>query len=349
MDTQTEPPRIGFIGLLVRGIFYLSVPVILGVAVYTALYKSFMIGADRSATEVLLFEVPPATSLKSVAKQLEEKGLLTYWWSLVILARINGKDKSMAAGEFELNAAMTPQELLEKLVSGSTYKRRVTIREGTTIAEIPPLFEEAGLLKAQELASALENQELINKTGIEANSFEGYLFPDTYLFSRPLTAEEALVTMKKEAEKYWTSDYAKRAEELKMSRHEVLTLASIIEKESGNVIEQPLVSSVFHNRLRIGMRLQSDPTVIYGIQDFNGNITKKDLETPTPYNTYTSNGLPPGPIANPGKSALEAALYPKDSPYLYFVSDGQGAHIFSSNLVDHNRAVYRYQKSRRAN
>jgi UPF0755 protein len=338
------PPRIGFIGLLIRGIFYLSVPVLVGIAVYAGLHHAFMVPLQPGNTAAVLFEVPPQATLKSVAKRLEEQGLVAYWWSVAVLARLNGKDKNIVAGEFEISAGQTPQEILNKLISGKTYKRRVTIREGMTVAEIPALFEAAGLMKATDLETVLHQPELLREAGITVGSFEGYLFPDTYFFSRPLTPRDAVLAMVKEGNKRWTPEFQARSDELKLTRHAVLTLASIIEKESGNVVEQPRVSSVFHNRLRINMRLQSDPTVIYGMEQFSGNITKADLETPTPYNTYTENGLPPGPIANPGDSAIRAALYPQETTFLYFVSDGNGAHVFSSNLQDHNRAVLRYQK-----
>ena len=149
--------------------------------------------------------------------------------------------------------------------------------------------------------------------------------------------------MLEEGEKRWIPEFTERADLLRMSRHEVLTFASIVEKESGNTSEQPLVSSVFHNRLQQGMRLQSDPTVIYGVPNFDGNLTKAHLETVTPYNTYTNPGLPPGPIANPGESAIRATLFPAQTNFLFFVADGKGGHVFSTTLAEHNEAVRRYQ------
>ena len=152
--------------------------------------------------------------------------------------------------------------------------------------------------------------------------------------------------MLEEGDKHWPSEFSDRANEINLSRHEITTLASIIEKESGNAEEQPLISSVFHNRLSNGMRLESDPTVIYGIKDFNGNLTRQDLHTPHPYNTYTNFGLPPGPICNPGETAIRASLYPKESPYLFFVANGKGSHVFSTTLQEHNEAVAKYQLGR---
>jgi UPF0755 protein len=150
--------------------------------------------------------------------------------------------------------------------------------------------------------------------------------------------------MHEQLSKRWPEEWTQRALLLELSKHQVLTLASIIEKESGNFDEQPVISSVFHNRMRLNMRFQSDPTVIYGIKDFNGNITKRDLQTLTPYNTYMIDGFPPGPIANPGINAIRSALYPTDTKFLYFVGNGEGRHIFSEDLAQHNNAVNRYQR-----
>jgi UPF0755 protein len=185
----------------------------------------------------------------------------------------------------------------------------------------------------------------LKELGIAGTSLEGYLFPDTYQFPRNTSAKKIVVAMNDQLQKRWLPEWDDRLKQLSMTKHQALTLASIIEKESGGVAEQPVISSVFHNRLKKGMKLQADPTVIYGIPNFNGNITKEDLQTPTPYNTYVITGLPPGPIANPGVSAIKAALYPVTTNYLYFVANGQGGHIFSETLDDHNELVNAYQKN----
>jgi UPF0755 protein len=179
--------------------------------------------------------------------------------------------------------------------------------------------------------------------GIQAESLEGYLFPDTYYFPRNTPIDRIIQTMLDRFNTVFTPAWADRARGIGLSRHQVVTLASIIEKETGAAGERPLIASVFHNRLARGMRLQSDPTVIYGIEDFDGNLTRAHLETPTPYNTYQVAGLPPGPIASPGRAALEAALFPEETDYLYFVARGDGTHQFSTRLDEHNEAVRRYQ------
>jgi UPF0755 protein len=238
---------------------------------------------------------------------------------------------------------MNPTEILQKLMSGDTFKRKVTIKEGVSIWAIGALLENAGLCSREEFEHAVLDQPLLLRLGIQASSAEGYLFPETYHFSRPITAAQIVERMVKEFERSWTEKAATLAKNFNLSRHELVTLASIVEKESGVIAEQPIISSVIHNRLKAGMKLQMDPTVIYGITNFSGNLTKEDLERPSPYNTYVNYGLPPGPICNPGRSALEAAVAPAITQFLYFVADGKGAHVFSTTLAEHNEAVKTYQ------
>ena len=234
---------------------------------------------------------------------------------------------------------MTPKEVLAKLISGETIKRIVTILPGMTIKEVSHAIAQSGIASEDEIKKALSDPMLLKRWAIPGLSFEGYLYPETYHFSKPITANDILSTTIKEGEKHWSPEFSSRADELHMTRHEVLTLASIIEKETSLEDERSLVSSVFHNRLKQGMKLQSDATVIYGIPNFNGNITKIDLETPTLYNTYTNLGLPPGPIGAPTLNSIRAALYPATSDYLYFVADGNGGHRFSATYREHRENV----------
>jgi len=187
----------------------------------------------------------------------------------------------------------------------------------------------------------------VRQNGLAGMTFEGYLFPDTYFFPRDVTIEGIISTMVKRFWSVFVPEWQARAKDLGLSVHQTVTLASIIEKETGAAFERPIISSVFHNRLKKKMRLESDPTVIYGIKNFDGNLTKKHLTTRTPYNTYKIRGLPIGPIANPGSASLEAALYPDDTKYIYFVSRKDRTHQFSMNLKQHNRAVRKYQLGRR--
>lgn len=327
-----------------RLIFILLVPVAVAAGTYWYLSTALLGAANPKDQELRIVEIAPGTSFGQIATQLQENGILKYDWSLTLLARFKKQDTKIKAGEYEFSPAMTPKAILAKLISAKMLVRRVEVKEGTSINAIGKIVEAAGVVSKADFDSAIRNPELLAKAGIAADSFEGFLFPETYNFSRPISAEQVVWKMFSEGEKRWKPEFQDRADSLKLSRQEVLTLASIIEKESGNREEQPLVSSVFHNRMKEGMKLQSDPTVIYGIKDFNGNLTRADLQSPHIYNTYVNFGLPPGPITNPGETAIIAALYPAESEFLYFVGDNQGRHIFSKTLAEHNSAVLKYQK-----
>ncbi len=330
--------------LIGRLLLYLTPPIIVALVIYLGMRYTLLEAVAPENNNPVVIEVKPGSRLKDVCEELKLKGLVRFGWSVSIISRLKGEDKKIEAGEYELRASMTPKEILAKLVSGEVVKRVVLLKEGMSIWELGAVAEQAGLVKADEVAAVLTDANLLSKAGISAKSFEGYLFPDTYHFSRPVKAERIVWTMMEEAEKRWRPEWTERALELNLTRHEILTLASIIEKESGNLEEQPLISSVFHNRLKKGMKLESDPTVVYGITDFDGVITKKHLREPHPYNTYVNFGLPPGPICNPGESAIKAALYPDpNSQYEFFVADGRGGHVFSANLKDHQAAVAQYR------
>ena len=219
-----------------------------------------------------------------------------------------------------------------------------TVPEGLTIVQIADLASQDSLTDRAEFLRLAKDREFIASLGIKAETLEGYLYPDTYKFPRQVKAREVLVAMVEQLRQVVGPDLLARMQELKMNMHEVLTLASVIEKETGSGGERPEISAVFHNRLKKHIPLQSDPTVIYGLPVFDGNLHKKDLSSPSPYNTYRVQGLPPGPIANPGIQAIRATLYPSDSRSLYFVSRNDGTHQFSATLIEHNKAVEKYQK-----
>ena len=300
--------------------------------------------SDPSNTNIIIFDAKPDQSFREIAQSLEAQGLIQSRLAFRLLARIDNKDTAIKAGEYELSAAMSPTEILNKMIRGDVRQRRVTIKEGATISDIATALESAGIANALAFESAARDHELMRDLGTEAPTLEGYLFPETYQFHRDTPPRQIIKAMLEQLTKKWPEEWNARARLLELSRHQILTLASIIEKESGNFEEQPIISSVFHNRLRIKMRLQSDPTVIYGITNFNGNITKRDLQTHTPYNTYMIDGLPPGPIASPGFSAIKSALYPADTNFYYFVGNGAGKHIFSEDLARHNQAVNTFQR-----
>jgi UPF0755 protein len=250
------------------------------------------------------------------------------------------------AGEYQLSSAMTPGLILEMLSTGKVYLHRVTIPEGFTLQQIASLVDGMGLVAENRFCQAARDPDLIHRLGIGGSSLEGYLFPDTYLFPKGIAVEKMIRVM--------VDRFHRLAEPLLeqglpgrgLSLHEIVTLASIIEKETGKEEERSLIASVFTNRLRRNMRLESDPTVIYGVEGFDGNITRKHLRTPTPYNTYVITGLPPGPIANPGLPSIQAALHPAESDYLFFVARKDKTHVFSRTWEEHEKAVRLHQMVR---
>ena len=300
--------------------------------------------SDKTDEATVSVEITPGMTLNKISALLENRNLIGNSLSFRLLAHLQKKEGQIQVGEYELSASMTPKDILGIVTSGKTVLHAVTIPEGYRITEIAALLEEKGLVDAEKFIQETEDRELIHSSGITGNSLEGYLFPETYNFSKN-TPERRIIqrlldTHRENVQKH---DLHKRAQSTNLSFHQIVTLASLIEKETGVDEERKIISSVFHNRLKKNMLLQTDPTVIYAIANFDGNIRKKDLKIDSPYNTYKYKGLPPGPIASPGIKSLIAALEPIESDYLYFVSRKDGSHQFSSNLLDHNRAVQKYQ------
>jgi UPF0755 protein len=328
----------------VRFLVYAIMPILAGFITYTALGTLFFNPINPDDTTPQSIEIMKDSTLKRISIELQQRGFIKYSWPLNYAGRVSGKDRKIVAGEYEIRRSMSPTQLLEAITSGKPIERKVVVKEGVSIADIGKIVEDAGLLKKGSIDQALLDPSLIKASGSYNGQLEGYLFPETYIFSRPVSAKDIVTRMLKMGFERWSQAFSDRAEQLGMTRHQVLTLASIIEKESGVAEEQPRIASVFHNRLERGMPLQSDPTVIYGLRgNFDGNLTRAHLEMPTPYNTYVISGLPPGPIGNPGDSAIKAALYPEKTDYLFFVADGAGRHVFSATLEEHNSAVARYQ------
>ena len=328
---------------IIRWTILLLFPCLIAAGVFRAMTLLFLTAIDPADSTPIFIEVSPGRSFRSIARDLQDKNILRYWWSIEVLGRLKRGGAVINSGEYELSKQLNSVEVLQKLMSGETFKRRVTVKEGVSMWTIAPLLEDAGLASRADFEQSLIDQQKLQQLGVQANNFEGYLFPETYFFSKPITSTQVIERMIKEFDKNWTDRFAQKARALQLTRHEVVTLASIIEKETGVAAEQSIVSSVIHNRLKLGMKLQMDPTVIYGIPNFNGNLTKADLERPSPYNTYLNYGLPPGPIGNPGKGAIEAALFPATTQFVYFVADGSGGHFFSATLAEHNEAVKRFQ------
>lgn len=310
-----------------------------------SLYRYATTPAGTSETSAVVW-IKPGQSFSETIAQLQKAGLIRHPKKFRWLAYLKRDERQIRAGEYLIQASMSPGAILNTLVSGEILLHKVVVPEGATVLEIGKIIERTGLVSEEAFLQAAFDPGLIKALGLEGHGFEGYLFPETYHFPKGVTAEEVIKKMVAHFRSVFTTESAEQAEALGFTIHEVVTLASIVEKETARPEERPLIAAVFLNRLKRHMRLESDPTVIYGIKDFNGNLTRKDLKTMTPYNTYRIKGLPPGPIANPGRASIEAVLYPSKEPYLYFVSRNDGSHHFSPSLREHNRMVQRYQLRR---
>jgi UPF0755 protein len=289
--------------------------------------------------------VQPGASFRSVATQLARAGMLRHPTLLAIWARWYGLDRRVQSGEYRIDQARSPLEILDLLQNASDALHRVTIPEGYTARQVAAALEREGFGGRDLFRCVMRDPALLGALDLPATGVEGFLFPDTYAFTWTTEPEEIIRTMVLRFREQADALAAQRIA-AGMTEIEMVTLASVIEKETGRGDERSLISGVFHNRLRIGMPLQSDPTVIYGLDRFDGNLTRAHLQSASRYNTYQRAGLPPGPIANPGRAALEAALAPARTDALYFVSRNDGSHVFSATLQEHNRAVQRYQRSR---
>ena len=330
-----------------KTLLFILIPLFIIVCAAAGLIFELRIYADSPAniktSQNVIVNVRPGQTLKTTADILQQANLIKSRLKFILFARFKGLDKHLKAGEYLLSAAMPPRQILEIMVKGAVNLHKLTVPEGYSIPQIAVLVENAKFGSKIDFINTATDNVLAGKNGIEAPSFEGYLFPDTYFFPREVTMEQIISTMLNRFWSIFTAEWKLRAKDLGLTIHQIVTLASIIEKETGAAFERPIISSVFHNRLKKKMRLESDPTVIYGIKNFNGNLTRKHLSTRTPYNTYKIRGLPAGPIANPGRASLEAALYPERSVFIYFVSKKDNTHYFSTNLKEHNQAVRKYQ------
>ena len=282
-------------------------------------------------------------SLASVARKLREQKLIANERLFLLWAKLRGLEKRIHLGLYRFEAPVSAREILDRLATGKGIFHKITIPEGMTVKEIAALFGQMEIADPEKFLAEASSPELLASMGLKNKGIEGYLFPSTYYFI-PSTAENHIVSAMAEQFRKATGPVLETYDGAHgLSPHELITLASIIEKETGLESERPLISAVFHNRLKLGMPLQSDPTVIYGLKDFQGDLTRKSLQDSSPYNTYRISGLPPGPICNPGLASIKAALKPADVPYLYFVSKNDGSHQFSKNLQAHNDAVRTYQ------
>jgi UPF0755 protein len=296
-----------------------------------------------------IVEIPPGTSARGVVKLLSRAGVLGDEETATRFVRWWKRDKRpLRAGEYSFSGPLLPDEVLERIFRGDVKTYRFTVPEGLRADEIAPLIEKAGLGSAAEILSLTRDPEFARELGVPFPGLEGYLFPDTYAFPRSATPRSILSAMVARFREAWAKAEAQRKPGVELSAPDAVILASIVEKETGREDERARIACVFQNRLRKGMKLQTDPTVMYATMLRNGgrwsrNITRKDLAAPHPYNTYANAGLPPGPIASPGADALQATLAPDECRDLYFVSRNDGSHVFCPDLRCHQAAVQKWQ------
>lgn len=312
----------------------------LGAGLYFMAYAHWPVAGGNAKT--ILLEIPKGTGFLKVVNLLDEAGLVTNRPFFYTLAIAKGATRQIRAGEYELSTVMSPLDIIDMLVQGRTKFYMVTIPEDFTTRDIAARLASLRLVNEKEFLALASDKGFLQTLGVKAESAEGYLYPETYKLDRTMGPKDIMKTMIQQFWKVVTPDLRKRASEMGMSMTQVLTMASIIGKETGYKEEKPLVSAVFHNRLRKGMKLQSDPTAVYNIENFEGVVRKKHLLLDHPYNTYKIAGLPPGPIGNPDIASIKAALYPARAEYLYFVANNNGSHNFSTTLESHNQAVSRY-------
>lgn len=300
---------------------------------------------EKEPGREIIVTVPKGASVSQIGAILQETGIIRSRLVFKLVALIRGEQRNIKAGDYVLKAGSDAGDVLDQLISGKTLMLSFTVPEGYNLFQIGDLFQQSGIMSRDELFALARDQNFLNENGVEGSSLEGCLFPDTYFF-RPSEKGDAKLIVRRMVQRFrevYDKNVRETAEKYGWTPIQVVTLASLIEKEA-RASEHALVSAVFHNRLRMNMRLQSDPTVIYGIKPMGSKITRADLERKHPYNTYQNVGLPPGPIANPGKASLVAAVEPADVDYLYFVSKNDGSHQFSNSLQEHNRWVNLYQR-----
>ncbi|MDR3629057.1 MAG: endolytic transglycosylase MltG [Desulfocapsaceae bacterium] len=297
-----------------------------------------------SGSEVVL--IPHGTSVAHIGHILAQARLIHEDIRFPLYAKLAGYSKKFRAGEFRLGTGQSAVLVMRELAAAPQIQYPVTIPEGLRAEEIARIFADGGWCDYDEFLRLIHDPDFIESLGIgPVKSLEGYLYPETYYLARLSTDSRSLIrNMVHHFQKVWTE--LSREGTGKLERQEVVILASMVEKETANPVERPLIASVFFNRMKLGMRLQSDPTVVYGIRNYSGTLTKEDLQRYTPYNTYLIPALPAAPICNPGRDSLRAVFHPAKEGYLYFVSRNDGTHQFSKNLAEHNQAVQKYQKDR---
>ncbi|MBA3296902.1 MAG: endolytic transglycosylase MltG [Acidobacteria bacterium] len=294
-------------------------------------------------------DIPTGTGTTTMAQRLADAGVIRSAATFRLAVWLRGAGRRLQAGEYRFEKPMTTAEVVDMLARGGVFVRSITFREGLTIREMAAVFQASGIGTSAQFIAASKQAKLIVDIDPGARDLEGYLFPDTYTMPRRMTASDLVDRMVNRFDKALTPELVEQAAARGMSVRQLVTLASLVEKETGKADERPTVAGVYINRLKIGMGLQCDPTVIYALMlagRYDGNIRREDLQIDSPYNTYRYPGLPPGPVAAPGEASLRAAANPAGVPYLYFVSRNDGSHVFSTTLDEHNRNVDEFQRRR---
>jgi UPF0755 protein len=291
-------------------------------------------------------DIAPGMGAGAIGQRLADAGIVRDRWTFRAALWMTGRARELKAGEYLFDRPLSALDVVDRIARGDVYNRLITFREGLTIPEMARVFEERGFGTAADFERAATDRHLIADLDPEASNLEGYLFPETYALPRGTPADEVVAQMVALFKRIYDEQLRDKAAATGLSPRQIVTLASLVEKETARAEERPLVAAVYANRLRIGMGMQADPTVIYALQRagrYDGNLSRDDLSFDSPYNTYVHAGLPPGPIAAPGLGALAAAVAPADVPYLYFVSRNDGTHVFARTLAEHNRNVQQWQ------
>ncbi len=329
-----------------------SALIIAAVMAAAGLMRLYQFGteAHAGAQSPALLVIAPGSSMRQVSAQLRAADVITSARMFEMLARIKGSARSIKYGTYEFSAALSPLDILDRLQRGLVRLSPFTVPEGRTLFETARIIAATGLAGEDDLLEKMTDPDVISGLGLKADSLEGYLFPDTYLFGQETTAGMILHAMTERYRQVFAEEMQTAGNPAGLSEHEIITLASLVEAETGRADERPLIAGVFLNRLAKGMRLECDPTVVYGqlLLDpgFNERLSRRHLRQPTPHNTYLNHGLPPGPICSPGRLAIRAVLQPEKTDFLFFVSRNDGSHEFSRTLQEHDRAVETFQRAR---
>jgi UPF0755 protein len=328
-----------------RKVVFASVIIVISCMLYVAFQLLRPLPVGNKNIEV---RIPKGATFREAVDIFSEEKLVRDKTLFMVIGRITGIDRKIRAGYYSIYRSMSLLDLLKALRKGRIIEYEITVVEGDSLREIAEKLSEKGIADKDEFKDLTIDKDFLSSYTIDAPSLEGYLFPDTYKIPKGMDPEDAVGIMINKMREKYSDKLKERASKIGLSEREVLTLASIIEKEAVTDEERPLISAVYHNRLRKKIRLQADPTAIYGIKSSKEKITSDDLKKKTPYNTYIIKGLPPGPIASPGAKSIMAALFPADVPYIYFVSNNDGTHQFSVTINEHQAAVREYRMKKKA-